>query len=590
MRNLAARILDVMPSLKGDLILRTRKRVRKLRRDLEGRRKRRLKLRKADQPAIDALRAALGLPLQALPLDESAPPPAQVERIAARSGESQRPHIWIVIPAGIQYFRFVESRALAAIEREYRATYVFPHRESPHRIPREPHELPHDDMLFMPIDARRSAVWGLLLEASCAALARRCVSFRIRHEMAQASRGEKAHSFLRKLIRRLIPVFASRPLFGIFRRNVIRALGPDPTLTRSLAEDHPAAILLPSSLLDCITNDVIAAARECAIPTIVLQTSWDNLSSKGIVAMPPDIMGVWGEQSVKHAVDLQGMRRGQCVVVGSPYYEPFFHGPRPSRQEARKALGFPADRPVILFGGSFRKFDEAGLLRRIEEAIDAGRLPKMLIFYRPHPGRLPRQEENFFEFDWKYSVMDEEVAVVYRANLEGKKITQNEFGYSLERLGHIYAAVDLTISPMSSIVLESLLFGLPVLGIGYSDGKNVWGPDKTSQMTHFRELHDLPCVRISHAPADTIDDLSAVLDWASRPETADIAREAARYFVDNGQVRYAQSVLRVLSGAIQAKPKMYESNRTLQRELVTTANALPRQRRDASGQITSGRA
>src|SRR5262245_34167270 len=114
----------------------------------------------------------------------------------------------------------------------------------------------------------------------------------------------------------------------------------------------------------------------------------------------------------------------------------------------------------------------------------------MRIFYRPKTGRDLRQHANSQPADWDYTTMDEQVAVVYRAKLEGRMISQNEFGYSLDRLADIYSAVDLTISPMSSIVLESLLFGLPVLGIGYSDGRNRWGPEKTSQMTHFNELSE----------------------------------------------------------------------------------------------------
>jgi hypothetical protein len=368
--------------------------------------------------------------------------------------------------------------------------------------------------------------------------------------MAQQSRRRKARTPLQHLFVRSIPLLASKPVFGRFRRNIIQALGPDRALAHALAEDDPDAIIIPSSLHDCLTNDVIVTARAHGIPTIALQTSWDNLSSKGIVATPPDVMGVWGEQSVKHAVDLQGTTRERCVVVGSSYYESFFHGPRRSKAEARRALGLPEEGLTVLFGGSFRQFDEAALLRRIEDAIDAGRLPRMLIFYRPHPGRELREEANFFDFHWKYTVMDEEVAVIYRANLEGRMISQNEFSYSLERLADIYSAVDLTISPMSSIVLESLLFGLPVMGIGYSDGRNRWGPEKTSQMTHFSELKEAACVRICRSPEEMLEDLGAVLRWAASAETAAQTREAARYFVDNGNAGYAHAVLELLASTV----------------------------------------
>jgi hypothetical protein len=517
-------------------------RQREFRKSVARWRKRRLKRALAERPLRQALRAALGLPVRLSPSASALP----FRRMRTSNAVGQE-RVWIVVPSGIQYFRFVENKAFAEIEAACRVTYVFPDADSRHRIPRDLDELRHDDILFTPVDEERYALWAILFEVSCRALASRCMSFRIRYGMGRISRRQKARTLLQHVFLWVIPLLASKPVFGRFQRNLIRALGPEPALARALAEDDPAAIIVPSSLYDSLTNDVIVTARAHGIPTIVLQTSWDNLSSKGIVAMPPDVMGVWGEQSVNHAVDLQGMTRERCVVVGSPYYEGFFRRPRRSKAEARRALGLPLDGLTVLFGGSFRQFDEADLLRRIEGAIDAGRLPRMLIFYRPHPGRELREEANFFDFHWKYTVMDEEVAVVYRANLEGRMISQNEFGYSLDRLADIYSAVDLTISPMSSIVLESLLFGLPVLGIGYSDGRNRWGPEKTSQMTHFSELSEVAGVRICRSPDDMLGDLDAALGWAADAQIAAQNREVARYFVDNGSVGYARTVLEVLS-------------------------------------------
>jgi hypothetical protein len=497
-----------------------------------------------------ALRAALGIPTRVAPPARPFPS-RRVEPHHPELEPDARAPVWIVVPSGIQYFRFLETNAFAEVEAAYRVKYVFPDPEGRHRIPATMDRRRHRDVLFVPVDEKRYAAWSMLFEVSCCALASRSVSFRIRHEMTTLARRDRPLPFAQRVYRRLVPALASRPLFGRFRRNLVRALGTEPTMARALADERPAAILLPSSLHDCLTNDVIVTARAAGVPTIVLQTSWDNLSSKGIVAVPPDVMGVWGEQSVRHAVALQGMTRERCVVVGSPYYEGLFR-PRRRKADARRALGLPPDGLLVLFGGAFRQFDEVALLRRLEDAIDTGRLPKMLIFYRPHPGRELRDETSFFDGSWKHAILDEEVAAVYRANQTGRMISQNEFGYSLDRLADIYAAADLTISPMSSIMLESLLVGVPVLGIGYSDGRNRWGPDKTSQMTHFDELRAAAGVRICHSPSSVEDDLRTVLGWAARAETALETREATRYFVDNGSVGYARNVVDLLQRSVAA--------------------------------------
>jgi hypothetical protein len=530
-----------------------RSRLHNRRKERDRRRRRRLKQSNSDRPLVHLLRAASGLPVRiASPAD--GPAPTAIRQRRDTDAQDTRPHLWIVVPSGIQYFRFVESGAFAALDGAYRTTYVFPDPESRFHIPRDPSQFHHDDILFIPIDVQRYRVWSTLFEVSCRALAARCASFRIRSAMALRSRRRKAKSRVQRLYLHLVPLLASKPVFDRLRRNLVRALGPEPTLTDALAADRPRAIVIPSSLHDCLTNDAILSGRSLGITTVVLQTSWDNISSKGIVATTPDIMGVWGEQSLRHAVDLQGMTANRCVVVGSPYYECFFNRPHRSRKDARRALGLPEDGLIVLFGGSFRQFDEAALLKRIEDAVEDGRLPNMLIFYRPHPGRELRAETNFFDHDWKHTVMDEEVAEVYRANLEGRMVSQNEFGYSLDRLADIYTAVDLTISPMSSIVLESLIFGLPVLGIGYSDGRNEWGPEKTSQMTHFEELGRVSCVKICRQPDEMLNELKAVLDLCTQPETPAIARTAARYFVDCAATGYQTAVLNLVREAITLPP------------------------------------
>jgi hypothetical protein len=44
---------------------------------------------------------------------------------------------------------------------------------------------------------------------------------------------------------------------------------------------------------------------------------------------------------------------------------------------------------------------------------------------------------------------------------------------------------------MSTLLLESLICGIPVIPIAFGDEKNIWGADKVGEMTHFRELKSI---------------------------------------------------------------------------------------------------
>src|SRR5262245_25845170 len=201
-------------------------------------RSRRAKQRRADRPLLQFLRAGLGLGIQPLPAPQPTPVATRLRR-----GEIAKPNanpVWVVVPSGIAYFRFVETNALAEINSAFNVTYVFPDPNGPHRIPRDLNQNVHSDLLFVPIDPERYAIWSRLFEISCRALAPRCASFRVRSEMGQASRRRKAQSGLQHLFFRMVPVLGSGLLFGLVRRNVVRALGPDPVLVKALAEDRPA--------------------------------------------------------------------------------------------------------------------------------------------------------------------------------------------------------------------------------------------------------------------------------------------------------------------------------------------------------------
>jgi len=445
----------------------------------------------------------------------------------------------IFLPTSVQVFRFLHTGALDEVMAASEPEFVIPPAGSKYEIT-IPVDVGGSPLHELNVNRARYRAWETLFKVSCQALGKVSTSFRLRHEMQERARKDRTPG-LREALEKIANSLRAAPgIFQHYKRTAIRKLGVDPEMARLIAKIKPRFLLLPSSLYDPFTNDAIVAGHALGVPTVVLQTGWDNPSSKGSIARQPDHFGVWSEQSLRHVRDMQFCDEDRLFVIGSPYYETYVRRKPTATKEARKRFGMPTEGPVVLLGGSFRQFDEVALLQRLEAAIDAGELPKMTLFYRPHPGRQLREELNFFDTSWKYTMLDPEIEQVYKTNQEGKKAFQHT--YDLERVADLLTAVDVTISPLSSISLESLLMGTPVLGICYNDGRNPWGPDVTSQMEHYRDMERVPAVRMCRNPDAIIGDLRKMLELARDPESANMAREGARYFVDNGSRPYGQQL------------------------------------------------
>jgi hypothetical protein len=65
---------------------------------------------------------------------------------------------------------------------------------------------------------------------------------------------------------------------------------------------------------------------------------------------------------------------------------------------------------------------------------------------------------------------------------------------------------------MSTVLLEAMLFGLPIMAVAFGDGKHSWSADKVSRMCHFKELYQVPGIitcRNKEAFSSQLQDLIA---------------------------------------------------------------------------------
>lgn len=389
--------------------------------------------------------------------------------------------------------------------------------------------------------------WSELFDVSC-----------VRFRTLSPSFDERAKSFETnpKRFARL-QRFAQPELYDARRASVERQMGFHPEMLRIVQRERPDFFVIPSVLLDQHTDDAMLLAQAFRIPTAVLVSGWDNASSKGLLYHQPSVIGVWGEQSRKHVIDIQRVPAERVNVIGAPHYESFKQKVDDAPDVLRGRWGLPNDVPILLFAGTFRPFDETALLLELDERIASGLFPRVHVLYRPHPWRQRRDgEKNFLDCHWRHVTLDPSLRDSYQQR-ELTKASPSESANFMSRMTHLrelYALSSAIVTPMSSVLLESMIAGVPVLAVAFGDGRHVWSADRVSRMLHFRELYELDEVFVVRERAEFFPAVERLLTKVGDAEHSARLRKAAQFFHAQDAEPYTVKVARLVDQMVGTEP------------------------------------
>ena len=230
-------------------------------------------------------------------------------------------------------------------------------------------------------------------------------------------------------------------------------IGECPEIARLVEKHNPVAFLHPTVLEGLFASDLILTGKKRKIPTVYLMNSWDNPSTKASALGHPDILGVWGEQTKRHAMYYTSVPESHIRIIGSAQFEVYKNPPKVSREEYRNMLNIGLNEKIILYAGSSKGVNETRQLQVLENAVAEGVLPKCKIVYRPHPWRaFPEGEMDFFDYNWTNVVMDPQAIPCYQSGRSAGGINIELADYTDAHV--ILNAIDCILSPLSTILLE----------------------------------------------------------------------------------------------------------------------------------------
>lgn len=293
-------------------------------------------------------------------------------------------------------------------------------------------------------------------------------------------------------------ILVSKPIKTALKR-FEKKVPPDPNICKDLLKRKPDVLVAtPINLRASEEVEYVKAAKALNIPTVVPVLSWDNLTTKGIFHIIPDLTCVWNETQRHEANSINGVPTNQIVVTGSPFFDKWFNNDDllEGRMQFCQRIGIDPYKPYLVYIGSTNRIapDEIWLIKEISNCIKdhfEPRIRELGLLVRPHP-TVAR----------KYTKLHDDAFVVWPKHwaLPETKESQRDF------YNTIYHSM-LTIGINTSGMIDAIIINKPCITILTERYRAT-----QEQTTHFKHLLKANVLEVTRSVEEAIEAIIRILD------------------------------------------------------------------------------
>jgi hypothetical protein len=317
-------------------------------------------------------------------------------------------------------------------------------------------------------------------------------------------------------MRRIVRNRYSRGLLkSALGREVLRVIEsvvpPDKAIMHEIADYGPAVVVCsPVNMRRSEEVEYLKAAKKLRIPTVLAVYSWDNLSTKGLIHIAPDLLLAWNKVHEREAVEIHEIDPARVIQTGAPFFDKWFsmRNQAEERSQFLKKVNLDPMRPYLLYLGSSANIarDESWVVAEMAEQFRTDPvLHDMQILVRPHPA-------NNEVYD---KVLREGISIWPR-----KKQLPDDPESQLDFVNSVRHAV-LSLGINTSGMIDALIQDQPV-GAFVSDTFKA----TQEEAIHFRHMRDAGCLY----EVSSVAELSKLVKTLRDGEPRDL-RERRRAFV-----------------------------------------------------------
>ncbi len=331
-------------------------------------------------------------------------------------------------------------------------------------------------------------------------------------------------------------------IYEIFRFFFIRIMGIHSDVLKIMENEKPDLIIHPSILQGYFVNELLRfyISNKKSIPLIFLMNSWDNPSSKALCTGKPSKLVVWGQQSKKHAEEYMRINPKNIECFGAAQFEVYKTKSSLNRRELCKIFNVDINKKILLYAGSGSGSYETFYLKLLDKYIHDGLLPNCQVIYRPHPwrGGLAEGEEDFLSLNLKNIVMDPTMLDYYKNEIRNPTGKMFLADYKVSR--DLLTLVDAVISPLSTMLVESILNGKPILMFfpNEAQGKG-WEIDEI----HFAEFINMKIVNKCFSENQFLESCKNLYTQIGDSKIAKELKKTSEFFVESSTKTYGSQLL-----------------------------------------------
>lgn len=260
--------------------------------------------------------------------------------------------------------------------------------------------------------------------------------------------------------------------------SAVEVLTPaDSEVHRSLKEIRPQLVIAtPGNMKHSNEIEFVKAAKKLNIFSIIPVISWDNLTTKGIFVVKPDLLLVWNQKQVEFALSKHEFLEPEVKVVGACLFDKWW---LPEIKTAKAKMNMV--QPYVLYLGSSSNIapDETEIILELKKG-----LPDYCICVRPHP-------ENRRHYD---KLLKQEGVFVYAEEnvFPSSAKTQLEFGAMLN-------GAEAVVGVNTSAMIDAVIMDKPTIAIALKKFEST-----QMKTLHFKDLVESSAVYLSSSVAETI--------------------------------------------------------------------------------------
>jgi len=450
-----------------------------------------------------------------------------------------RKKILIFIDHDLIVRHFLKSGAFKDIQSAYDVKYVFNIDNSTEKkwIFSDIYDLGLENVREINIPRARMGSWHKLFATSVLRNQRGTKNYKPRKELMATISG-KWHT-------RYYQVLSLPVIYQVFRHYFLKKQGIYKPLENLLKEEKPDLVIHPTILAGYLVNELPFICKELGLPLVYLMNSWDNPSVKALGTSKPNKLVVWGRQTKEHAIEYMKMPREDVLRFGAAQFQVYRDPVVENEIELRKMFKVPEGLPIVLYGGASKGAHESKYLKLLDELIEKEEIPRCHVIYRPHPwrGELGEGEVDFFDLNCRHITMDPFMEPYYRKVTTVGQIGIEMADYAVTR--KVLELASAVISPLSTILLESVVLGKPVLmfypesDMGKEEGLHT---RLAMNMVHFSDFWGVDGINVCKEEKFFKDQCSRLLEQSNDQRVKNGLQNHAKKFLELDGPTYSQRV------------------------------------------------